>query len=180
MTVAHLEELYDLLRIPSVSADPNHAADVRRAGEWVRDLVRSAKGGDAELVETDAQPLVIGEIPASRDPGSAPTVLVYGHFDVQPPAPIDLWESDPFELVERDDWFVARGVTDDKGQLYAVLRAVADLKAEGALPVNVRIASDGEEEIGGHSIVDWVDADVGPADVCVIFDGGMERRGIPQ
>ena len=100
---AQLEELYDLLRIPSVSADPNHAADVRRAGEWVRDLVRSAQGGDAELVETDAQPLVIGEIRASNDPDNAPTVLVYGHFDVQPPAPIELWDSDPFEPTVKDD-----------------------------------------------------------------------------
>ena len=176
---AQVDELRELIAIPSVSADPAHAGDVRRAGEWVRDFIVAA-GGEADLVETDAQPLVIGEIKASDQPEEAPTVLVYGHFDVQPPAPIDLWESDPFDLVERDDWFVARGVTDDKGQLYAVLRAAADLKAEGALPVNVRIGSDGEEEIGGHSIVDWVDADVGPADVCVIFDGGMERRGIPQ
>src|SRR5918995_10886 len=180
MTAAHLEELYDLLRIPSVSADPSHAGDVRRAGEWVRDLVRSAKGGDAELVETDAQPLVIGEIPASRDPGSAPTVLVYGHFDVQPPAPIDLWESDPFEPTVKNDWLFARGVADDKGQLYSILRAAVDLADEGGLPVNIRVASDGEEEIGGMSIVDWVNDDERGADVCVIFDGGMERRDVPQ
>jgi acetylornithine deacetylase/succinyl-diaminopimelate desuccinylase-like protein len=177
---AQLEELYDLLRIPSVSADPNHAADVRRAGEWVRDLVRSAKGGEAELVETDAQPMVIGEIPASNDPANAPTVLVYGHFDVQPPAPIDLWDSDPFEPTVKDDWLFARGVADDKGQLYSILRAAVDLADEGALPVNIRVASDGEEEIGGTSIVDWVNADERGADVCVIFDGGMERRDVPQ
>ena len=180
MTPANLEELYDLLRIPSVSADPAHADDVRRAGEWVRDLVRSAKGGSAGLIETDAQPLLIGEIPASRDPESAPTVLVYGHFDVQPPAPLELWDSDPFEPTVRDEWLFARGVADDKGQLYAVLRAAVDLAEEDALPVNIRVASDGEEEIGGMSVVDWVLSDERGADVCVIFDGGMERRDVPQ
>jgi acetylornithine deacetylase/succinyl-diaminopimelate desuccinylase-like protein len=175
---AQLEELWDLLRIPSVSADPSHADDVRRAGEWVRDLVRTA--GEAELVETSRQPLVIGEIPASRDGASAPTVLVYGHFDVQPPAPVELWDSDPFEPEVRDDWVFARGIADDKGQLYSVLRAAIDLAQAGELPVNVRVASDGEEEIGGSSVVDWVLADERGADVCVIFDGGMERRDIPQ
>ena len=180
MAVAALtDELTELLRIPSVSADPSHAEDVRRAGEWVRDFIRSA-GGEAELVETSRQPLVIGEIRASRNPESAPTVLVYGHFDVQPPAPVDLWESDPFEPEIRDEWVFARGIADDKGQLYSVLRAAADLSAEGELPVNVRIASDGEEEIGGDSIVDWVLRDERGADVCVIFDGGMERRDVPQ
>ena len=99
-------------------------------------------------------------------------MLVYGHFDVQPPAPIDLWDSDPFEPTIRDDWLFARGVADDKGQLYSILRAAVDLADEGALPVNIRVASDGEEEIGGMSIVDWVDADERGADVCVIFDGG--------
>jgi acetylornithine deacetylase/succinyl-diaminopimelate desuccinylase-like protein len=176
---ATVEELRELIAIPSVSADPSHAADVKRAGEWVRDFIVAA-GGSAELVPTNAKPLVIGEIPASERPEQAPSVLVYGHFDVQPPAPVDLWESDPFDLVERDGWLVARGITDDKGQLYAVLRAAADLAGEGSLPVNVRVASDGEEEIGGHSIVDWVEADTGAADVCVIFDGGMERRDVPQ
>ena len=178
MNQAQLEELWDLLRIPSVSADPSHADDVRRAGEWVRDLVRTA--GEAELVETSRQPLVIGEIPASRDGASAPTVLVYGHFDVQPPAPVELWDSDPFEPEVRDDWVFARGIADDKGQLYSVLRAAIDLAHAGELPVNVRVASDGEEEIGGSSVVDWVLADERGADVCVIFDGGMERRDIPQ
>jgi acetylornithine deacetylase/succinyl-diaminopimelate desuccinylase-like protein len=178
VNAAQLEELWDLLRIPSVSADAAHAADVRRAGEWVRDLVRTA--GEAELVDTSRQPLVIGEIPASRDPANAPTVLVYGHFDVQPPAPIELWVSDPFEPEIRDDWVFARGIADDKGQLYSVLRAAIDLANEGALPVNVRVASDGEEEIGGDSIVEWVENDERGADVCVIFDGGMERRDVPQ
>jgi acetylornithine deacetylase/succinyl-diaminopimelate desuccinylase-like protein len=174
-----VEELQELISIPSVSAEAGQAAEVRRAGEWVRDFIRRA-GGDAELVETKAQPLVIGELRASESPESAPTVLLYGHFDVQPPAPLDLWESDPFDLVERDGWYFARGITDDKGQLYAMLRAAADLAAEGSLPVNVRVASDGEEEIGGDSVVRWVEADERGADVCVIFDGGMERRDVPQ
>ena len=178
MPGALLDELAELIRIPSVSADSARAADVRRAAEWVRDYLRTA-GGEAELVETESQPLVVGEIPASRDAANAPTVLVYGHFDVQPPEPLELWESDPFDPVVRGEWIVARGVADDKGQLYALLRAAADLATEGALPVNLRIACDGEEEIGGHSIVDFVVADPRSADACVIFDGGMERRGMP-
>ena len=173
-----LEELAEFVRIPSVSADPAHAADVRQAGEWVRDYVRRA-GGEAELVETDAQPLVIGELRASQRADSAPTVLVYGHFDVQPPAPLEPWESPPFETAVRGEWLYGRGVADDKGQLYLLLKAAAELAAAGALPVNVRIACDGEEEIGGHSIVDWIRADTRGADACVIFDGGMERRDLP-
>jgi acetylornithine deacetylase/succinyl-diaminopimelate desuccinylase-like protein len=179
VSAARLDELFDLLRIPSVSADAAHAGDVRRAGAWVRDLVATAKGGRAELVETDAQPLVIGEIRASRDADRAPTVLAYGHFDVQPPAPLELWDSDPFEPAIAGEWLVARGVADDKGQLHALLRAAFDLAAEESLPVNVRVAADGEEETGGTSIVDWVLADERGADVCVIFDSGMERRDAP-
>ena len=91
----------------------------------------------------------------------------------------ELWESDPFEAEIRDDWVYARGIADDKGQLYSVLRAAIDLKAAGQLPVNIRVASDGEEEIGGDSIVEWVERDERGADVCVIFDGGMEHRNLP-
>src|SRR4029079_10277107 len=131
---------------------PAHADDVRRAGEWVCDFVR-ASGGEAGLVETSTFPLAIGKIPASSGNGEAPTVMIYGHFDVQPPAPLDLWETPPFELHERDGWFYARGIADDKGQLFALLKAAELLRAENALPVNIRVACDGEEEIGGHSIV---------------------------
>ena len=96
MDQAWLDELSELLRIPSVSADPMQAAQVREAGEWVRDFVIRG-GGEAELRDTDSQPLVVGEIRASGDNGDAPTILVYGHFDVQPPAPLELWDSEPFE-----------------------------------------------------------------------------------
>jgi acetylornithine deacetylase/succinyl-diaminopimelate desuccinylase-like protein len=117
----------------------------------------------------------MGELRASTDADAAPTVLVYGHFDVQPPAPLELWESPPFEPTIRDEWLYARGVADDKGQLYLLLKAATLLAAEGALPVNVRIACDGEEEVGGHSIVDWIGEDERGADAAVIFDAHMPR-----
>src|SRR5262249_7432219 len=116
-----LDELSEFLRIPSVSADPLHAPHVREAAEWVRDFVRAA-GGEAELQETDAQPLVVGELRASSGAYDAPTILVYGHFDVQPPAPLELWDSEPFEPEVRGEWLYARGVADDKGQLWTLLK----------------------------------------------------------
>jgi acetylornithine deacetylase/succinyl-diaminopimelate desuccinylase-like protein len=176
---AWLEELYELLRIPSVSADPAHAGDVRRAGEWVCDFVRAA-GGEAGLVETSTFPLAIGEIPASSGNGDAPTVMLYGHFDVQPPAPLDLWESDPFEPEIRDGYLYARGSVDDKGNSYLLLKAAELLASAGELPVNVRIAFDGEEETGGHSIVEFLEADERGADACIIFDSGMPREDVPS
>jgi acetylornithine deacetylase/succinyl-diaminopimelate desuccinylase-like protein len=172
-----LDELFEFLRIPSVSADPAHAGDVLRAGEWVRDFVRRA-GGEAELLATDVQPLAVGEIPASTG-ADAPTVLIYGHFDVQPPAPLEAWESPPFEPTIRDGWLYARGIADDKGNLYLLLKAAALLAAEGTLPVNIRVACDGEEEVGGHSIVDFLRADERGADACLIFDAGMPQLDVP-
>ena len=175
---AWLEELSNWLRIPSVSADASHAGDVRDAGEWVCEFVRGA-GGGAELVQTETHPLAVGEIRASSGDADAPTVLLYGHFDVQPPAPLDLWESEPFEPELRDGYLYCRGAVDDKGNSYLVLKAARLLAEEGALPVNVRIAFDGEEEIGGHSIVDFLAADERGADACLIFDSGMPREDTP-
>jgi acetylornithine deacetylase/succinyl-diaminopimelate desuccinylase-like protein len=175
---AWLEELSEWLRIPSVSADAAHAGDVRDAGEWICEFVRGA-GGGAELVDTDTHPLAVGEIRASSGDADAPTVLLYGHFDVQPPAPLDLWESEPFEPELRDGYLYCRGAVDDKGNSYLVLKAARLLAEEGALPVNVRIAFDGEEEIGGHSIVDFLAADERGADACLIFDSGMPREDMP-
>jgi acetylornithine deacetylase/succinyl-diaminopimelate desuccinylase-like protein len=176
---AWLEEISELLRIPSVSADPAHHDDVVAAAEWVRDFVRSA-GGECELVQgTSPRPLVIGELRASETADSAPTVLVYGHFDVQPPAPLDKWDSPPFEPTVRDEWLYARGVADDKGQLYLLLKAASLLAAEGALPVNVRVTCDGEEEVGGHAIVDWLAEDERGADAAVVFDAHQPKRGQP-
>jgi acetylornithine deacetylase/succinyl-diaminopimelate desuccinylase-like protein len=177
---AWLAELEEFLRIPSVSADSSHADDVRQACEWVCDFVRRS-GGTAEIVPGSSTiPLAVGEIPASTEPDQAATVMIYGHFDVQPPAPLEEWVDPPFEPTVRDGRLYARGAADDKGQLYAQLRAAAELAAANALPVNVRVVSDGEEEIGGHSIVDFLDADDRGADACVIFDGLMERQDVPS
>ena len=174
-----LAELRDFIAIPSVSADPAHQDDLRRAAEWVRDFVKGT-GGEAELVPKGTRDLVIGDIPANANGADAPTVMIYGHFDVQPPAPLDLWESPPFELDERDGWYYARGIADDKGQLYTLLKAAELLRADNALPVNIRVACDGEEEIGGHSIVEFLEEDERGADACIIFDGGMTRPEQPE
>src|SRR5438067_2240161 len=174
-----LDELREFISIPSVSADPAHQDDLRRAAEWVRDFVKRA-GGEAELVPKGTRDLVIGDIPASTNGTGAPTVMIYGHFDVQPPAPLELWESPPFELDEREGWLYARGIADDKGQLYTLLKAAELLHADGALPVNIRVACDGEEEIGGHSIVEFLEEDERGADACIIFDGGMTRPEQPD
>jgi acetylornithine deacetylase/succinyl-diaminopimelate desuccinylase-like protein len=173
-----LDELAELLRIPSMSADPAHADDVRRAAEWVAGFVRDA-GGDAEVVDWQGSPLAVGELRASTGAESAPTVLVYGHFDVQPPDPLELWQSEPFDLDLRDGWLYARGIADDKGQLYLLLKAAAGLAAEGALPVNVRFACDGEEEVGGHAIIDFLADEGRDADAAVIFDADMPARDVP-
>lgn len=172
------DELAEFLRIPSISADPARAEDVRQAGDWVCELLRAA-GGECELIDWHGQPLAIGELRASREPASAPTVLCYGHFDVQPADPLELWESPPFEPEIRGEHLYGRGVADDKGQLYLLLAAARELAQRGELPVNVRFACDGEEETGGHSILDFLKSDQRGADAAVIFDSGMIRRGLP-
>ena len=173
------DELAELIAIPSVSADQAHAGDVVAAAEWVAQKIRG--GGTAELVPWEGgRPLVIGEIPASERSDAAPTVLCYAHFDVQPPDPLDLWESPPFELTQRDGRLFARGVADDKGNLYVLVEAARQLAAEGTLPVNVRLVFDGEEEVGGDSIVEWLEQDGRGADAALILDGAMVRRDLPQ
>jgi len=171
------DELAEFLRIPSISADPAHAGHVEEAGEWVCQFVRDA-GGEAELVDWHGEPLAIGEIRASTANGT-PTVLCYGHFDVQPPDPLELWDSEPFEPEVRDGYLYGRGAADDKGQLYMLLSAARELARAGELRVNVRFTCDGEEETGGQSIVEYIADDDRGADAAVIFDGGMIRRDVP-
>ena len=177
MDEAWFAELAEFIRIPSVSADAERRDDVRRAGEWVCDFIRRA-GGEAELADWNGHPLALGELRASAG-GDAPTVMCYGHFDVQPPAPLELWETEPFELTIKDEWAYGRGVTDDKGQVFILLKAAQRLVEANALPVNLRFACDGEEEIGGHTIVDYLAVDDRGADAGIIFDGGMLRVDMP-
>ena len=178
MAAEWFDELAGFLRIPSISADDAHKADVVRGAEWVRDFIRAA-GGECEVIDWHGQPLAIGEIRASSGAESTPTVICYGHFDVQPPDPLELWESDPFEPEIRGDYLYGRGTVDDKGQLYMLLAAARELAQTGKLPVNVRFCCDGEEETGGHSIVDFLEADDRGADAAIIFDSGMIRRDVP-
>ena len=127
---------------------------------------------DAEIVERAGRPIVDALVRANGR-SDAPLILCYGHFDVQSPAPLDLWESDPFSPEVRDGWLYARGVADDKGQLWALARAALDLSAAGELPVDVRFLLDCEEEIGGTSIIGHLEETAGPARACVIFDTAM-------
>jgi acetylornithine deacetylase/succinyl-diaminopimelate desuccinylase-like protein len=173
-----LSDLAEFVAIPSISADPDRRSDVRLAAEWVCRRIQSA-GGQASVEVMGNAPLAIGEVRASFEPDSAPTVLIYGHFDVQPVDPLELWQTEPFRLDVRDGWIYGRGTADDKGQLFMLLEAVRRLAAQGALPVNVRFACEGEEEIEGRTIIDWIAADRRGADVCLIFDSSMFDRQTP-
>lgn len=172
-------QLTELIAIPSVSADPAHAGDVEAAAAWVAERIRGA-GGEVEILQRNGgRPIVVGEVAASNRADSAPTVLCYAHFDVQPPDPLELWESPPFELAERDGWLYARGVADDKAHLFMLVEAARQLASAGDLPVNVRFALDSEEEVGGQAIVDWIGADERGADAAFVFDGDTVERGVP-
>jgi acetylornithine deacetylase/succinyl-diaminopimelate desuccinylase-like protein len=173
-----LSELTEFIGIPSVSADPERAGDIRTAAEWVRRRIQMA-GGEADVEMVGDSPLTIGEVRASHESKTAPTVLLYGHFDVQPPDPLDLWDTDPFSLDVRDGWIYGRGTADDKGQLFMLLEAVRRLAREGTLPVNVRFACDGEEEIEGPAIGRWITQDARGADACLIYDSAMLDRDTP-
>ncbi len=145
----HLEELEDFLRIPSISTDPAHAGDMERCSRFVEDQLRRA-GLDVEQVNNGGPPLVYGEWLGA--PGK-PTVLIYGHYDVQPVDPLSEWRNPPFEPTLEGQALVARGTTDDKGQLFCHLKAIETILAErGELPVNVKLVIEGEEESGGDSV----------------------------
>ena len=173
------DRLAELIAIPSVSADPAHASDVEAAAEWVANSIRGAGGEAAVVKRNGGRPLVVGEVPASKARDGAPTVLCYAHFDVQPADPLELWDSPPFELAERDGWLYARGVADDKAHLFMLVEAAHQLASAGELPVNVRFALDSEEEVGGQSVVDWFAGDERGADAALVFDGDMLKRGVP-
>jgi acetylornithine deacetylase/succinyl-diaminopimelate desuccinylase-like protein len=175
--VTLLDELTDWLRIPSISTGEGDPAQLERAALWVTDRVRDA-GGEAGLVTVDGgNPLAVGELRAA-DPG-APTVLLYGHYDVQSPGDLDAWTSPPFEPAVRDGRLYARGASDDKGNFLPLLHVACTLARDGALPVNVRLLVEGEEEIGGRSVGSWLRADERGADAAVVFDAGGEEPDVP-
>ncbi|MEZ4424183.1 MAG: dipeptidase [Gemmatimonadota bacterium] len=174
------DELFAFLRIPSVSASSAHDADTRRAATWLQERMEAA-GLTASLHETARHPVVLGEWRGA--PEGAPTVLVYGHYDVQPSDPDDLWSSPPFEPTVRDGRIHARGAADDKGQLYLHVKAIeAHLRARGSLPVNVVVLAEGEEEIGSPNLVPFVKAmkDRLACDAVVISDSAMFAPGQPS
>jgi len=174
------EELFDFLRIPSISADSAHNGDTERAATWLRDRMAEA-GMETEVFPTPGHPVVLGEWRGAGD--DAPTVLVYGHYDVQPPDPLDLWDSPPFEPEVRDGRIYARGSADDKGQLYLHVKAVeAWLKTRGEMPVNVIVMAEGEEEVGSPNLVPFVEEHVErlACDVVVVSDSAMFAPGIPS
>ena len=174
------EELFEFLRIPSVSAKSDHNEDTRRAAEWLRAKLEDA-GLEAEVTETPGHPIVVGEWRGAGE--HAPTILVYGHYDVQPPEPLDLWESPPFEPEFRDGRLYARGSADDKGQLYLHVKAAeAHLKGGGGLPVNLIILAEGEEEVGSENLVPFVEANRErlACDAVVISDTSMFAPGLPS
>ncbi|MCS7251739.1 MAG: dipeptidase [Thermoflexus sp.] len=145
-----LEDLKDFLRIPSVSTDPRCFEDIRRAAEWVADRLRQAGAEHVEVLPTEGHPVVYGA--AYGDRSEAPTVLVYGHYDVQPPDPLERWENEPFEPVVRGENLYARGASDMKGQIIASIAAFEALIRTGSLPVHVKFLIEGEEEIGSPSL----------------------------
>src|SRR5690242_15847051 len=172
------DELSDLLRIPSVSTLPAHRKDMQRAARWVADHLRRADL-DAEVITTQRHPLVYAEWLGAS---GKPTVLCYGHYDVQPADPLELWTSPPFEPSIRDGSIYARGSADDKGQMYMHVKAVETLRAvNGTLPVNLKFLIEGEEEVGGGSIAGYV-AEHAPklkADVALVSDTALYAPGIP-
>jgi acetylornithine deacetylase/succinyl-diaminopimelate desuccinylase-like protein len=172
MTASEMERLEALLRVPSISALPGHAPDMARAAEMVADEIRRA-GGRAEVRATSGHPLVIGEVAASDGDPGAPRVVLYGHYDVQPPGDPGLWTSPPFEPTVRDGNLYARGASDDKGNLFMLIAAVQRLAAAGELTVRAAFVVEGEEESGGDSALQHLAADPEPALATVIFDSPM-------
>ena len=175
-----LEELLAFLRIPSISTLPEHKNDVAQAAEFVAEQLKRSGLENIEIIQTTKHPLVYADW--MHAPGK-PTVLCYGHYDVQPPDPLDLWESPPFSPVIRNGNIYARGACDDKGQMYMHVKAVETLRGVhgGALPLNIKFLIEGEEEVGGESISEYVprQKEKLKADVALVSDTELFADGVP-
>jgi acetylornithine deacetylase/succinyl-diaminopimelate desuccinylase-like protein len=176
----YVDELKQYLAIPSISALPQHAGDVRRCAEWTAEELKRVGMQNVRLIDTPGNPVVYGDWLGA--PG-APTILFYGHYDVQPVDPLDQWTTPPFEATVRDGEIYARGSADDKGQVFMHIKAVeAHLKQQGKLPLNIKFFIEGEEEVGSVHLDDFVRSHKSDlsADVVVISDSPMFDRGIPS
>ncbi len=176
----YVEELKQYLAIPSVSALPQHQADVRKCAEWSADHMRHIGLQNVRVIETPGNPIVYGDWLGA--PG-APTILFYGHYDVQPVDPVELWDSPPFEATVREGEIYARGAADDKGQVFMHFKAVeAHMTQNGRLPVNMKFFVEGEEEVGSLHLDHFVrdNKEMLGADVVVISDSAMFARGVPS
>ncbi|MCA0971306.1 dipeptidase [Halobacillus litoralis] len=174
-----LEELIEFLRIPSISALSEHKGDVQTGANWVAESLKSIGMENVEIIETEGHPIVYGDWLHAE---GKPTVLVYGHYDVQPADPLDLWETPPFEPVVRDGKIFARGATDDKGQLFLHIKAVELLmKQNGTLPVNVKFCIEGEEEVASPNLVPFIEQNEEKLsnDAVVISDTSFIEKGLP-
>lgn len=172
-----LDDLTDWLQIPSVSTGGGDPAAIERAAAWVIERLLAA-GGSGELVTIgDGNPLAVGELAAS-DP-AAPTILIYGHYDVQAPGPPELWTTPPFAPEIRDGRLYARGASDDKGNFLPLLHVACAMASAGELPVNIRVLVEGEEETNGDAVTEWVQADGVGADAAIVFDSGMPDPQTP-
>lgn len=176
----HLEEMLEFLRIPSISSLPEHAADVRRAGEWVAERLRRIGIENVQIMETGGHPVVYGDWLHAPE---KPTVMIYGHFDTQPVDPLDLWTNPPFDPVIDGDRIYARGASDDKGNMLVPILAVeALLQTEGSLPLNVKFFFEGQEEIGSPQLPPFIEknAELFACDMVISADGGQFAEDQPE
>lgn len=174
-----LEELFELLRIPSVSAKSEHKPDMVKCAQWLAGSLLKAGADRAEVMPTEGNPVVYAE--KKIDPAK-PTVLVYGHYDVMPPEPLDEWKTDPFEPVIHDNRIWCRGANDDKGQLYMHAKALETMVATGTLPCNVKFMLEGEEEIGSGSLYKWCEdnREMLSADIILVSDTSLIAWDVPS
>lgn len=175
-----LEDFKELVRIPSISTLPEHGADIKLAASWLSARLETLGFENVQIIPTEKHPVVYGEMLTAGE--DAPTVLVYGHYDVQPPDPLNEWETDPFEPVERDGNLHGRGASDMKGQLIAQLRAVQAMLEAGELPINLKYMLEGEEEIGSPHLADFIDShgSLLESDLCLNVDLGITAEDIPS
>ena len=171
------EELEDWLRIPSVSTGGGNPDALARACDWVLERIEAAGGSAERITVNGSHPMAVGELRAARD--GAPTVLSYGHYDVQDPGPLDRWESPPFEPTERDGRLYARGAADDKGNFLPLLHVACELARAGELPVNVRFLVEGEEEIGSDAVIRHLKRQPPEVDAAIVFDSVMADETTP-